>query len=962
MTAVATTTRNNNTTLTRESLRSESFFSNTTGSYTNRVPLAPLVADCNTSRTHVLDRRRLIRPYNYPVRSPLGPFAAQRPIPPPIRITMADEEVKKEDEQEHETKTSEDITVDVPAATSDTDVTSKEHTSEDIIDTPKAKVEELEPIPADSASADDTSTAKDLGKSAPTQPDAESAAKRSSLTPSVGSDTPLPSRPRPLSQRLMSGPNGRDRSASPGRFPVKVDGSNTPRSSSPAHTARQGSPSKRVSTDLTSTEASSSAIDDSQPPPVPPKQSSTPAPGILRKASSGFGGFLGRMGSMGKNAQSPSRGSGVDRRNSAHSASGYDRTSVANLAAIADGAEDTESTRPSLQDRFRTLREQEEQHEDDGDHDFEHEDPMDGKTKVDASKTATRTKRTSSTVSQLKSPTLDTNLPPGTASGMSAGPSKEPAPVNWDLWQSVVYEGPAAVARTSGDELSQAIASGIPAAIRGVVWQVLAESKSEELEALYKTLKTRGTESDLKPPALPRTDSEISQPEKESSTSSRSSISETPDAAADSSLTTTSPSIESSTAEVQHKLLAEKHKRESAAIQKLEKTIRRDLGARTSFSKYTQSAGLQDGLFGVCKAYALFDTPVGYAQGINFIAMPLLFNMSEEEAFTLLIRLMHHYQVRTLFEPDMPGLHLRLYQFERLLEDHEPALFCHLKRRHVSPNLYATQWFLTLFAYRFPLQLVLRVYDMIFSEGLTAILRFGLVLMQKNREALLEMKDMSQLSTFLKEKLFDAYIDKSPSASSILDSGFFGSVSGGADKELYRADELVQDVTRIKISPELLQAYEVEWEEQRRTEHEREAELDDLRTTNSTLLNKVKTLEDRVLQHDSEHVGIASDLVKYKIENDTLHDAKEALEMQVQELQKMVDSQPAEVEKRLKEEMDRIMQRNLEVQNENRHLQDELENAEQQLVKISLTHAETQTELDTIKQKWSGLQAMMNGK
>lgn len=185
--------------------------------------------------------------------------------------------------------------------------------------------------------------------------------------------------------------------------------------------------------------------------------------------------------------------------------------------------------------------------------------------------------------------------------------------------------------------------------------------------------------------------------------------------------------------------------------------------------------------------------------------------MTEEEAFCLFVRLMNHYKLRDLFVQDMPGLHLHLYQFDRLLEDMEPAVFCHLHRRGVTPQLYATQWFLTLFAYRFPLQLVLRIYDLILSEGLeSAILKFGIVLMRKNREQLLEMKDMSQLTTFLKERLFDYYIDKSPSASSVLESGFFGS-AGGIDKEVYRADALVQDACEIKITPEMLKLYTSDW-------------------------------------------------------------------------------------------------------------------------------------------------------
>ena len=57
-------------------------------------------------------------------------------------------------------------------------------------------------------------------------------------------------------------------------------------------------------------------------------------------------------------------------------------------------------------------------------------------------------------------------------------------------------------------------------------------------------------------------------------------------------------------------------KEDSAALLKLERAIKRDLGARTSYSKFLMSAGLQGGLFNICKAYALFDEEVGYTQGM----------------------------------------------------------------------------------------------------------------------------------------------------------------------------------------------------------------------------------------------------------------------------------------------------------------------------------------------------------
>ena len=240
------------------------------------------------------------------------------------------------------------------------------------------------------------------------------------------------------------------------------------------------------------------------------------------------------------------------------------------------------------------------------------------------------------------------DLAPGTASGVSAGPSAmtDPAaPVDWDLWQSVVYEGPSAVARTSAEELSMAIASGIPSAIRGVVWQVLAQSKNDELEGVYRELVVRGTDKDRDhmaasnghpPMSISMNGSAKEKHSIASSASSMHSGQSTPATTATNGLTSPSHSHPEKDAEsmkqLQAAMIAERKKKakeDAAALQKLEKVIRKDLGARTSYSKYAVAAGLQEGLFGVCKAYALFDEGVGYAQGMNFLIMPLLFNVSD---------------------------------------------------------------------------------------------------------------------------------------------------------------------------------------------------------------------------------------------------------------------------------------------------------------------------------------------
>lgn len=245
-------------------------------------------------------------------------------------------------------------------------------------------------------------------------------------------------------------------------------------------------------------------------------------------------------------------------------------------------------------------------------------------------------KRTSSSASRPGQPTLNVHLPPGTAAGTAAGPMPEAAKdVDWDLWQEVVYEGPSAVARTSGNELTEAIMRGIPSAIRGVIWQVLAQSKNEELELVYRDLVARGRTSkrptvNLKPRPASSSRSRMEQGLRSGKETPTESIHSDVEPSSNETSRRNSAGISSpptsqdgvsleALAQDQKRAVEDEKKRqksEHATLQKLERAIRRDLGARTSYSKFLMSAGLQEGLFGICKAYALFDEDVGYAQGM----------------------------------------------------------------------------------------------------------------------------------------------------------------------------------------------------------------------------------------------------------------------------------------------------------------------------------------------------------
>ena len=64
----------------------------------------------------------------------------------------------------------------------------------------------------------------------------------------------------------------------------------------------------------------------------------------------------------------------------------------------------------------------------------------------------------------------------------------------------------------------------------------------------------------------------------------------------------------------------------------------------------------------------------------------------------------------------------------------------------------------------------------------------------------------------------------------------------------------------------------------------------------------------------------------------------------------------------MRQEMDRIMQRNIEVQNENRALEEGVEEMEQELVKAKVEKAEMSEEVESMRRKWGAMNALMNGK
>ena len=85
---------------------------------------------------------------------------------------------------------------------------------------------------------------------------------------------------------------------------------------------------------------------------------------------------------------------------------------------------------------------------------------------------------------------------------------------------------------------------------------------------------------------------------------------------------------------------------------------------------------------------------------------------------------------------------------------------------------------------------------------------------------------------------------------------------------------------------------------------------------------------------------MATEMIRSKMENEELRVANQELEREIGNLKAVVLAQPEEVETRLRDEMERIMARNIEVQNENRALEEQLGEMERDLVATKMRFAE----------------------
>ncbi|XP_007524680.1 USP6 N-terminal-like protein isoform X2 [Erinaceus europaeus] len=162
----------------------------------------------------------------------------------------------------------------------------------------------------------------------------------------------------------------------------------------------------------------------------------------------------------------------------------------------------------------------------------------------------------------------------------------------------------------------------------------------------------------------------------------------------------------------------------------------------------------QQSLFHVLAAYSIYNTEVGYCQGMSQITALLLMYMNEEDAFWALVKLFSgpKHAMHGFFVHGFPKLLRFQEHHEKILNKFLSKLKQHLDSQEIYTSFYTMKWFFQCFLDRTPFTLNLRIWDIYIFEGERVLTAMSYTILKLHKKHLMRLS-MEELVEFLQETL-----------------------------------------------------------------------------------------------------------------------------------------------------------------------------------------------------------------
>jgi len=129
----------------------------------------------------------------------------------------------------------------------------------------------------------------------------------------------------------------------------------------------------------------------------------------------------------------------------------------------------------------------------------------------------------------------------------------------------------------------------------------------------------------------------------------------------------------------------------------------------------------------------------------------VLMNLDNEtDTFWFMTSLLSKHEFGKVYDFSKVGtFRVLCFQLESLTQVYLPILSEHLKKNKIPTDIYASNWFLTMFASDLPYDVLPGVLDVYLLEGTKGLLRVGLALLKEMEDKLLSMQMTDEILVFL---------------------------------------------------------------------------------------------------------------------------------------------------------------------------------------------------------------------
>ena len=140
---------------------------------------------------------------------------------------------------------------------------------------------------------------------------------------------------------------------------------------------------------------------------------------------------------------------------------------------------------------------------------------------------------------------------------------------------------------------------------------------------------------------------------------------------------------------------------------------------------------------------------IGYCQGMGTIAASLMLFVEEEDAFWLMCAIIEDILPASYYSHTLIGVQADMKVLRQLVAIYLPEIEHQFKTHEIELSLVCINWFLTIFSNVFQIKILLRIWDLFFYDGSSAMFQITLALLKLNEKKFIGAENSSHIFSIL---------------------------------------------------------------------------------------------------------------------------------------------------------------------------------------------------------------------